>query len=476
MGNMAYHIHHIIPIDIFNRYGKELKDIMNANKTEDVIQSYNNRIALFIHTEPADAMRNLHKEDLLITKSIPFGASIHNSYHKNYNDAVREVIRDIVSNDDLKKPQKRTLLIDMQFTLREMLQEGAVSLYDSKEKILNYLDKHMLSAQDIIARNGRYQEALMREAVYDTNDKKYPEVRQDIMIMGLDKKGRRKYEGAQNKKFVVHTGVEVAQAFLDIDADTTGKFQGFLKDDSQKKETSREGLERVIGTIERDWKTEKEEQKINNQVRGAVGSAVHDFKEKFPYIPDADRRSDFDHKQYITESRAEQLLSAGRYDILLRAAQNDNIDLTPALARKMTESPNTDFSNAIMRIALRDQNPQVREAAAAVLVRGNEGAPVPNYQDVSMSDVQKIRHDASPVSSFAAQQTALDKQGIDLPDNISTLTASWKQEIHDRRNELGLSEQQANKLSEMFAQRTKLATSRGHIKQPQRGKDIDHER
>lgn len=192
--------------------------------------------------------------------------------------------------------------------------------------------------------------------------------------------------------------------------------------------------------------------------------------------------ADIDRNQYITESKAEQLLSAGRYDILLRAAQSDNIDLTPALARKMTESPNTDFSNAIMRIALRDQAPQVREAAAAVLARGNEGAPVPNYQDVSMSDVQKIRYDASPVSSFAAQQTALDKQGIDLPDNISTLISSWRQEIHDRRNELGLSEQQSNKLTEMFAQRiitnknNELTTPQERTKQPQHEKDIVHER
>ena len=192
--------------------------------------------------------------------------------------------------------------------------------------------------------------------------------------------------------------------------------------------------------------------------------------------------ADIDRNQYITESKAEQLLSAGRYDILLRAAQSDNIDLTPALARKMTESPNTDFSNAIMRIALRDQAPQVREAAAAVLARGNEGAPVPNYQDVSISDIQKIRYDASLVSSFAAQQTDFDKQGIDLPDNISTIIASWKQEIHDRRNELGLSEQQANKLIEMFTQRiitnknNELTTPQERTKQPQHEKDIVHER
>ena len=274
MGNMAYQIHHIIPIDIFNYYEDELKRIMGTNKTENIIQSYNNRIALFTHIEPANALRNLYAAGLL--EGVPLGSAMHNGSHKNYSDAVRDVIDGIVNNSSLDDPQKRTLLIDMQFTLREMLQAGVPPLSASKEVILDYLEKKMLSVQDIKAGNERYRTALERETLYDANHHQYAEVLQDAVTIGADEQGRPKFMGADNKKFVIHTGAEVAQQLLEIDKDRM--FRDFLGD-----EESRKPLIEIVNGV---WKSNDEQEK-NNQVRGAIGAAVYKFKEKFPYISES---------------------------------------------------------------------------------------------------------------------------------------------------------------------------------------------
>ena len=273
MGNMAYQIHHIIPIDIFNYYKNDLRRIMRTDKTENIIQSYNNRIALFTHIEPANALRNLYAAGLL--EGVPLGSAMHNSYHEHYNQAVSKVINDIVNNG-LDDPQKRTMLIDMQFTLREMLQAGVPPLSASKEVILDYLEKKMLSVQDIKDGNERYRTALERETLYDANHHQYAEVLQDAVTIGADEQGRPKFTGADNKKFVIHTGADVAQKLLDID--NNRMFKGFLGD-----EESRKPLMEIVNGA---WKS-NDEQKKNNQVRGAIGAAVYKFKEKFPYISES---------------------------------------------------------------------------------------------------------------------------------------------------------------------------------------------
>lgn len=163
--------------------------------------------------------------------------------------------------------------------------------------------------------------------------------------------------------------------------------------------------------------------------------------------------ADIDRNQYITESRAEKLLSNGQYDLLLHAARSGNIDLTPALSQKMIEAGNPTFSREIMRLSLNDASPQVREAAAIKLAQGNDGAPVPSYRDISMADVETIRHDASDYARFAAIQTDLDKAGIDLPDNIMAAITSWQKEVANRQQELGLSNEQVKKLTQMLTER-----------------------
>lgn len=195
--------------------------------------------------------------------------------------------------------------------------------------------------------------------------------------------------------------------------------------------------------------------------------------------------ADIAQNQYITETRAEALLSAGKFDTLRRAAETGNIDLTPALARKLLEASNQDFANHMMRIALNDASPQVREAAAAVLAKANEGGIGADYRDISMADIETIRHDASPISSLAAEQTALDKRGVDLPDYISTLITSWRQEIERRKEELGLNDVQVAQLSSMFEKniianqdkpmRSPADVSAAVQRQPQKQKEKSYE-
>ena len=112
MGEMRFQVHHIIPVSLFNIYGEQLREILGAAKTEHVIQSYNNRIALFMEDGPANALKNLGVDGL---RDVPLGATRHNDgSHKNYTEDVGEVISEIISSN---LESRRTMLIDMQFSI-----------------------------------------------------------------------------------------------------------------------------------------------------------------------------------------------------------------------------------------------------------------------------------------------------------------------------------------------------------------------
>ena len=51
--SLNYQIHHIYPLEIFNEFGNELAKSFGVKDPKSLIQSYNNRIALF--TDPAMA-------------------------------------------------------------------------------------------------------------------------------------------------------------------------------------------------------------------------------------------------------------------------------------------------------------------------------------------------------------------------------------------------------------------------------------
>ena len=57
MGDLSFQVHHVIPINVFNDFSKLFKKIFGTNELENIIQSYNNRMALFTDDAPANALR-----------------------------------------------------------------------------------------------------------------------------------------------------------------------------------------------------------------------------------------------------------------------------------------------------------------------------------------------------------------------------------------------------------------------------------
>jgi len=241
-----------------------LREILGAAKTEHVIQSYNNRIVLFMEDGPANALKNLGVDGL---RDVPLGATRHNDgSHKNYTEAVGEVIREIISSN---LESRRTMLIDMQFSIREMLQSGDTPLSASVEDIQNKIREGMAT---IDTGNGiDHEKASAREAHYDTNNKKYPKLMNDPVR--TDEEGKFTSDKSPNDNFVEKTGHEIAKALLDADKKEAGKNKaagkeekGFLND------KSRTALEEVVGGKRKD----------NNMIRDAIAQGVYNYKENFP--------------------------------------------------------------------------------------------------------------------------------------------------------------------------------------------------
>ena len=273
MGDLSTQIHHVIPINIFNDFAIQFQDIfkkgnLNVNLGE-IIQSYNNRMALFTEEGPASALRKLYREGGLA--DAPLGATKHNGSHPNYDKAIHGIIDGIVKNESLTNPQKRTMLIDMQFSLREMLQSGYPPINADEAVISREIKSKMASADEILSEKGdNYKRALEREARYDANNKKYPDLMKDSVA--TDAAGKFT-NGASNDNFVKVTGHEIAKALLDADKKEAGKNKaagkeekGFLND------KSRTALEEVVSGKRKD----------NNMIRDAISRGVYDYDGSLP--------------------------------------------------------------------------------------------------------------------------------------------------------------------------------------------------
>ena len=265
MGDLSFQVHHIIPINVFNEFVDIFPSIFDTPKMENIIQSYNNRIALFTDDAPANALRNLHGEGGL--KDAPLGSAQHYTSHPKYDNAIREIINDIVKSE-LTPPQKRTMLIDMQYSLREMLQSGQPPIYADEAIISDTVKRGMASVDEIRSGKGdNYTRALEREARYDKNNEKYPDLMNDPVKKNA--KGKFASKGNKNDTFVEKTGHEIAKALLDADKDAAdqnkkaGKEEkGFLNDGS------RIALEEVVNGTRKD----------NNRIRDAIAKGVYDYK------------------------------------------------------------------------------------------------------------------------------------------------------------------------------------------------------
>lgn len=160
MGDLSFQVHHVIPINVFNDFSKLFKETFGTNELENIIQSYNNRMALFKYDAPANALRNLYGEGGL--KDVPLGSAHHNNNHPQYDKAIREILNDI-EKSGLTTPQKRTMLIDMQYSLREMLQSGQPPIYADEAIISDTVKRGMASVDEIRSGKGdNYTRALER--------------------------------------------------------------------------------------------------------------------------------------------------------------------------------------------------------------------------------------------------------------------------------------------------------------------------
>lgn len=167
MGDLSFQVHHVIPINVFNDFSGLFEKAFGTNELEKIIQSYNNRMALFTDDAPANALRNLHGEGGL--KDAPLGSARHYTSHPQYDKAIREILNDI-RKSGLTTPQKRTMLIDMQYSLREMLQSGHPPIYADEAIISDAVKRGMASVDEIRSGKGdNYTRALDREARYDAN-------------------------------------------------------------------------------------------------------------------------------------------------------------------------------------------------------------------------------------------------------------------------------------------------------------------
>lgn len=268
MGDLSFQVHHVIPINVFNDFSGLFEKAFGTNELEKIIQSYNNRMALFTDDAPANALRNLHGEGGL--KDAPLGSARHYTSHPQYDKAIREILNDI-RKSGLTTPQKRTMLIDMQYSLREMLQSGHPPIYADEAIISDAVKRGMASVDEIRSGKGdNYTRALDREARYDANNKKYPELMKDPVA--TDAAGKF-INGASNDKFVEKTGHEIAKALLDADKKEAGKNKAAGKEDKGfLNDKSRTALEEVVSGDRKD----------NNKIRDAISRGVYDYDGSLP--------------------------------------------------------------------------------------------------------------------------------------------------------------------------------------------------
>lgn len=175
--NRNFQIHHIIPVNVYNLYHKQLNEILG----KDAVQSYNNRIALFVDPEAAAEAKVLHQQNKL--KDIPLGSSHHIGSHPSYDKVVNDRLNEIIKSNSSNET-KKVLILDLQFHLRNMLIEGFPPLKrgnytaDEHEALMNdYLDKKTLSKDTIYDPDNPYQKQLLE--LYELNDKKYSSVLND---------------------------------------------------------------------------------------------------------------------------------------------------------------------------------------------------------------------------------------------------------------------------------------------------------
>lgn len=193
-------------MEIFTTFAPELKEIFGVSDISEVIQSYNNRISLFTDKASAGAMQALYEKNGL--RGAPVGSAHHMSNHKGYTKAIMEKIDEILRMDlspDKEKTRlmKKTMLIDMQNALRDMLQKGDPSIKADSDNIKQYLDDKVITQKDILEENKRYKHAQELEKTYNKN---INDDRHKILMKDEIKIVNGSYKSKKNSNFVAATG------------------------------------------------------------------------------------------------------------------------------------------------------------------------------------------------------------------------------------------------------------------------------
>ena len=132
--SLNYQIHHIYPLEIFSKFGDKLAQLFGLEDPKSLIQSYNNRIALFTDPAMAKAMQDLYRQGGLQDAAI--GSTDHKGSHPDYTAAIGDKLRKLLDSD-LPPEQKRLGYQDMSGVLWNMLQEGYLPLKADKAMILS---------------------------------------------------------------------------------------------------------------------------------------------------------------------------------------------------------------------------------------------------------------------------------------------------------------------------------------------------
>uniref|UniRef100_UPI00224A4E36 calcium-binding protein n=1 Tax=Acinetobacter bereziniae TaxID=106648 RepID=UPI00224A4E36 len=220
MGNIAdFQIHHVLPIEVFNDYGLKIEEIMGDDK---ILQSYNNRVALFKDSQMIDYYSQIKADGGW--SEIPIGLVKHSGYHSNYNVAVGNKVKNILANTNLDLAEKKIAIIDLQEKLKQGMLSGEINIYDEKENIKAYIDQHTITDQQILDKGERYQQALSYEKKYIENDLNHPELKSEKIF--TDAVG--KVTGASNSEFVKEIAKEFSEKILASDLLLTERMKNNL--------------------------------------------------------------------------------------------------------------------------------------------------------------------------------------------------------------------------------------------------------
>ncbi len=232
--------HPVFPLQAFRDRGSALARIFGVpvDELKSVIQSINNRIALFPDHDRAATVGDLHARGLL--GDAPIGAARHKGSHPRYNQAVIATIEAIINDTHLDDAGKRVALIDFQANARAMLQSGELPLDADVDTLRAYFDRHRISTPEILSQGKRYNEALERGNLYLKRDDLHPKTMGDSVTRNADGK----FTNASSSWFV--KGTASALARVSPEGEKLAKAIGDGTLDKQSVKTLREAVSKAF--------------------------------------------------------------------------------------------------------------------------------------------------------------------------------------------------------------------------------------